>query len=160
MSKPVIVCLDDQRDVLTALLKDLDEFRAGFELLACESGAEAEEELEELEAAGRAVVLFICDHIMPDMTGVAFLSRLVDEHRFEKARKILLTGLATHEDTIAAINQGSIDYYIAKPWKRDELITFVKQQLTYAVLGQGLEYEPYLKWLDQPTLYTILRKQT
>lgn len=158
MSKPVIVCVDDQRDVLTALLRDLDEFREGFELLACESAEEALEELDEFEADDRLVALFVCDHIMPQMTGVEFLSSLVDENRFEKARKILLTGLASHEDTIVAINKGSIDYYIPKPWKREALITIVKQQLTHSLLDQGQEHAPFIQWLDQPTLYTILRK--
>ena len=158
MSKPIIVCLDDQREVLTALLRDLDEFREGFELLACESAEEALEELDELEADDRLIALFICDHIMPEMTGVEFLAGLVEEHRFEKTRKILLTGLASHEDTIAAINQGSIDYYVPKPWQREALITIVKQQLTHSLLNQGQEHTPFLQWLDQPTLYTLLRK--
>lgn len=158
MSKPVIVCVDDQRDVLTALLRDLEEFRGGFEFLACESAEEALEELDELEADDRLVVLFVCDHIMPKMTGVEFLTSLVADHRFEKTRKILLTGLASHEDTIAAINQGSIDYYIPKPWKREDLVVVVKQQLTHSLLDQGQEHDPFMQWLDQPTLYTILRK--
>ena len=92
------------------------------------------------------------------MTGVEFLSRLKEARRFEKEHKILLPGLASHEDSIAAINQGSIDYYIAKSWKRDELVSVVRQQLTHAIFAQRLEYESFLPWLDQPTLYAMLRK--
>ena len=78
---------------------------------------------------------------------------------FDKNSKSLLTGMATPEDTIAAINQGSIDYYIPKPWKRDALLTIVRQQLTHSLLDQGQDYSPYLRWLDQPTLYTELQQR-
>ena len=51
MNMAYILCVDDQRGVLGALLKDLEEFQEGFGLIGCESAREAREELGEIEAA-------------------------------------------------------------------------------------------------------------
>ncbi len=159
MSKPIIMCLDDQREVLSALMKDLEEFVDAFEVIDCESAQEALEELETIEDEDGNVLLFVCDHIMPEKTGVEFLSELREESRFETARKILLTGLATHEDTIDAINRGDINFYISKPWKQDNLLKVIRQQLTHALIDSGQDHTPYMQWLDQETLYKILSKR-
>ena len=85
MNKPYIIHVDDQRDVLAALLKHLKEFKEGFHLTGCESGWEDREELYEIEAAGDRVVLLIRDHIMSDEIGVGFLSDFKSLKRFEEA---------------------------------------------------------------------------
>ncbi len=160
MSKPAILCVDDQRDVLAALMRDLEPFKEAFSLIACESTAEAREELDAIEAAGDLAALLICDHVMPNETGVDFLAAITATGRFPHTRKILLTGLATHEDTIAAINTGGIHYYVAKPWDREFLRQTVREQLTHALLPAGVDYQEYIRYLDQPTLYSLLREQT
>ena len=159
MSKPIIMCVDDQRDVLAALKSDLESFAPTFELLTCESGGEAEDELRAAETQGRLIALILCDQVMPDLTGVAFLSELSRSGRFGATRKVLLTGLATQEDTISAINNGGIHYYLAKPWDKETLQQVVRQQLTHALIAAGLDYQLYLSFLDQETLYAILRRE-
>ena len=133
MSKPIILCIDDQRDVLAALERDLEPLTALLDVVTCESAEEAQQVLEDLETSGEPVALIISDHVMPGTTGVDLLSQITQAERFTATRKMLLTGLATHDDTIRAINQAKIDQYFAKPWQPDELIATAKQLITQFV---------------------------
>ncbi len=160
MDKLNIICVDDQREVLATLKKDLEAFRSVAEITFCETAAEADEILEELDAEGAPIPLLICDHIMPGENGIDFLARVNRDDRFARTRKILLTGLATHKDTIEAINRAEIDHYIEKPWKPEELAEAIKRLLTYYVLHSDLDYEPYLPLLDHETLYKELRMRS
>jgi two-component system chemotaxis response regulator CheY len=130
MTKPVILCVDDQREVLAALTKDLAPLADLFSIVDCESADEALNILQDLIDAGNPVALIISDHVMPGTTGVDFLSQVTDRRLAPGTRKLLLTGLATHEDTIRAINQAKIDLYIAKPWATEELLAAVRKLVT------------------------------
>ncbi|QNN22183.1 response regulator [Planctomycetales bacterium ZRK34] len=130
MSKPVILCVDDQREVLAALTKDLEPLTSHFSLVDAESADEAIDVLDDLEAGGTPIALIISDHVMPGVSGVDFLSKIAAQSRFAKTRKLLLTGLATHEDTIRAINEGHIDNYTAKPWQPGTLLATVKKLIS------------------------------
>ncbi len=153
MAKIPILCIDDQREILAALHKDLEDFEEHCRLIDCESSAEALEALNEVDNSGEEPGLIICDHVMPGKNGVEFLIEVQKDLRFTNTRTILLTGLATHQDTITAINEAHIDHYIEKPWNREDLHVSVKRLLTLFVLDSGLDFEDYLPVLDQPTLY-------
>ncbi|MGC9327383.1 MAG: response regulator, partial [Candidatus Hinthialibacter sp.] len=122
MQKPSILIVDDQRDVLNAVRKDLQSLQDFFVLEECESAAEAVDVLEQLDAQGELAALIICDHIMAEQNGVDFLIELNKDPRFKSIKKLLLTGLATHQDAIAAINMADIDRYIEKPWDPGDLL--------------------------------------
>jgi two-component system chemotaxis response regulator CheY len=160
MSKPTIVIVDDQRDVLTTVQKDLEEFSEYFLIEVCESAEEAFEVLVEIDAEGGNPALIICDHIMPEKNGVELLVELNQDRRFRDTRKLLLTGLATHKDTIIAINAARIDQYIEKPWEKDQLTNAVKALVTDYLLDKGIDYNPFLPILDQEALYRKLRMET
>jgi len=49
MQKPKIICVDDQREVLATLKKDLEEFIELFKIEYCESAEEAYEIIEEID---------------------------------------------------------------------------------------------------------------
>jgi two-component system chemotaxis response regulator CheY len=157
---PIILCVDDQREVLSAVVKDLESFEDFCDVMQAESADEAKEVIEEADQSGAPVALVICDHIMPGQNGVAFLTELNADVRFKKTRKILLTGLASHQDTIDAINQACVDSYIEKPWKSDELEAHVKKMLTLFLLASGIDTQPFLPVLDQTILYEKLRETT
>ncbi|MFC2088958.1 response regulator [Calditrichota bacterium] len=157
MERPNILCVDDQREVLATLKKDLNVFQNYFRLEFCESAEEAAEVIDEIDANGEHLALIICDHIMPDSNGIDFLIKVDHDVRFERAKKLLLTGLATHQDTITAINEANINHYIEKPWDSDDLIKSVKKLMTQYVLNSGLDYQDYLPMLDQELLYKELR---
>ena len=79
MEKMIIICVDDQREVLATLRKDLILFESHCELIECESTDEVDEVLEEIDSAGKIPALIICDHVMqyftPDIQ-FEFLRRL------------------------------------------------------------------------------------
>ncbi len=157
MEKIYIICVEDQPEVLNAVVKDLEAFEDLFIVEGCESAIEAEELLNDIDADGDFAGLLICDHVMPDKTGVDFLIEVNDDDRFLHTKKLLLTGLATHADTINAINNAAIDRFIEKPWQPEALNKYVRILLTQFILEQGLDYEPYITHLDKQTLFEKLR---
>jgi len=159
MEKLYILCIEDQREVLNSIVEDLSFFEEALVIEECESAAEATEITEEIDARGDFLAVVISDHVMPGKNGVEFLTELHDDDRFKFTKKILLTGLATHADTIRAINQAAIDRYIEKPWQTRMLIQYVKELLTAFVLQKGIPYEDLLPYLDKPTLYELLKQR-
>lgn len=160
MEKIYILLVEDQREVLQAVAKDLSEFEDIFLIEECESAAEAKSIMETTYRNGDYVALIVADHVMPEKSGIDFLIDVNKDDRFADTRKILLTGLATHQDTIRAINSAAIDLYLEKPWKSSVLKEAVKKTLTEFILAKGIDYQPYLKHLDQTVLFEILRKTT
>ncbi|WP_434339185.1 response regulator [Motilimonas cestriensis] len=152
-----IICVDDQREVLSAVVRDLAPLADHFNIEECESAAECEELMDELDADGEHVALVISDHVMPLKTGVQLLTEIADDPRFGEVKKILLTGLATHADTIKAVNQAHIDHYLEKAWDGEELLHISKQLLTEYIVSQGLDYQSRLAVLDAPTLYKLIQ---
>lgn len=159
MDTPRVLCLDDQAVVLHALRNDLEEIGNTFGLVQCESATEAAEVMDELDADGIPVGVVICDHVMPDKSGIDFLIEVAQDRRFAHTRKVLLTGLASHQDTIKAINRAGLDSYIEKPWDAAELTRTVRRLLSQYVVHAGIDHEPLLDALDQEVLYEELRKR-
>jgi len=159
MSNLNIICVDDQREVLTTVTRDLASFENFVTIEECESAIEALALIEEIDSEGKQISLIISDHVMPGKSGVELLREINTDSRFSLTKKVLLTGLATHQDTITAINEAGIDRYIEKPWKGEELLSCAKQLLTAYILEAGINYEKYLDILDQPTLLSGLRKR-
>jgi two-component system chemotaxis response regulator CheY len=160
MSKLYIICIDDQPEVLNALEQDLSSFEEYVSLEVCDSGDEALELIEEVDSRGNHVALIISDQVMPGKSGVDTLSVIHKDPRFTNTQKILLTGLATHQDTIDAINSGGIDFYVQKPWSKEKITDTVKKGLTEFIVAQGVEYEDYMPILDQEILYRALRNRS
>ena len=158
MENLYIIYLDDQREVLSTLSKDLSLFESLFQVEECESAEEAYSLMEEIDEQGDYVVVLISDHIMPGKNGVDFLSEVNNDMRFVSTKKILLTGMATHKDTILAINNARIDKYIEKPWSTEMLVNMVKELVTRFVFEKGLDYQKYIKLLDQKVMFEVLRR--
>ncbi|MCB0504833.1 MAG: response regulator, partial [Cyclobacteriaceae bacterium] len=68
MEKIVIVLIEDQREVLEAIAKDLAPLEDAFMIEECDSADEAGELMENLDSEGDYVALIISDHIMPGKT--------------------------------------------------------------------------------------------
>jgi len=157
MEKLYIVCVEDQREVLNTVSEQLSVFEDYLTLEECESADEAEELIEEIDANGDFLAVVISDHVMPDKSGVDFLIDIKEDGRFKSTKKILLTGQATHVDTILAINQAGIDNYIEKPWEAEYLKGKVSTLLTEFIIEMGLDYEPFTKVLDKQRLFNLLK---
>ncbi|EKO3380100.1 response regulator [Vibrio fluvialis] len=148
MNKYMILCVDDEREVLDSVVQDLDCFEEHFVIEAAESVAEAKEVIEDYRQQGIPLALILCDHIMPEQTGISFLIELNDDEDTAKTRKILLTGQAGLEDTVEAINHASLHFYVAKPWHGDQLRQTIKDQLTQYIIDNEAELMPWIQVLD------------
>jgi response regulator RpfG family c-di-GMP phosphodiesterase len=127
-SDPVILCVDDEENILASLRR---VFRpSGYRILTATSGAMALDMLAEAP-----IDVIISDMRMPGMDGTTLLerARIVQPD----AVRLLLTGHADIEATIGAINRGELHRYISKPWDESELRLVVKQ----AIERKTLEHE-------------------
>lgn len=119
MVKPVILAVDDDREVLAAVERDLRRhYRARYRVVSAASGQEALEAARELKRRGAAVALFLVDQRMPVMTGTQFLAEA--QKLYPDARKVLLTAYADTDAAIAAINEIGLHHYLMKPWDPPE----------------------------------------
>ncbi|MHC5067434.1 MAG: response regulator [Planctomycetota bacterium] len=159
MSEFAILCLDDQPEVLAALVRDLEPLADALDIIECTSAADADSALAELADSGQELALVISDHVMPDVTGVEWLSRLAADDAWCDASKLLLTGQASHEDTIRAINEAGIDRYLAKPWNDEELLEVARRLVTSFVLSTSADYDDLLPVLDPTMVRRHVRSQ-
>ena len=134
MEKINIICVDDQPEVLDSVLRDLRPLNSCFRLEGVESASECRELLEEFDQDGELTGLIISDHVMPGGSGVELLGGIAKDDRFAGTRKILLTGQATHADTIQAVNDAHIDNYLEKPWDPAVLLATARKLLTRIIM--------------------------
>ncbi len=122
-----IICVDDEASVLDSLKDQLKRQCPGCVIEIAESGEEALEILEELQADNCPVALVISDQIMPGMKGDELLTAI---HQHSPAvLKILLTGQASPDAVFRAVNQANLYRYIAKPWEEADLSLTVTEAL-------------------------------
>jgi len=157
MENITILCVDDQAEVLDAVVRDLRPLQKFFRVEEAGSAEEAKKIIDETVRSGDYVGLVISDPVMPGETGVELLGAIFRDDRFSDTKKILLTGQATHADTIRAINEARIDNYFEKPWKPEDLVATAKKLLTRFILKKGIDYKDYMPILDQATLLENLR---
>ncbi|MCW8330795.1 response regulator [Photobacterium sp. SDRW27] len=156
MNKYLILCVDDEREVLDSVLHDLSSLEENFILEAAESVDEAKEVLADAIADHIPLALILCDHIMPGETGIDFLIELQHQSETTRARKVLLTGQAGLEETVQAVNNASLDYYISKPWDGDQLKDIAIDQLTTYIIDNEKELMPWARVLDTSRIMTAL----
>ncbi len=115
-----LLVVDDEPDVVDALRRALRDSR--YEVLGCTRPLEA------LELLGRRRVdLVISDLDMPEMHGLELLRRVRAAH--PGTLRIVLTGRASLESALSAINQGEVHRYLTKPWEQAALRRTVEESL-------------------------------
>ncbi|MDJ0957810.1 MAG: FAD-dependent oxidoreductase [Arenicellales bacterium] len=115
MAKPIILTVDDEEQVRSAVERDLARhYRQNFRIIKASSGAEGLETVRRLKQRNDAVALFLVDQRMPEMSGTEFLEEAREV--YPEARKVLLTAYADTEAAISAINTVGLDHYLMKPW--------------------------------------------
>lgn len=118
MDSEKIVVVDDEQSV-TSAVKLLFRTEGLKDVCVFNNPEEALEYLKDNEPT-----LIISDYLMPEMTGLEFLSKA--KELYPDVSKILLTGYADKENAIKAINEVGLYKYIEKPWDNDSLIMTVK----------------------------------
>lgn len=119
MKKPVILIVDDDEQVLRAVVRDVRNlYGKDYRVISTTSANEAIGLLKELKNKSEEVALFLSDQRMPEMLGVEFLGKA--KVFYPSAKRILLTGYSDTEAAIRAINDVQLDYYLMKPWDPPE----------------------------------------
>jgi thioredoxin reductase (NADPH) len=119
MAKPVLLTVDDDREVLRAIERDLRrKYGSDYRVLRAGSGQEALEIVRELKIRNNSIALFLIDQRMPGMSGIDFLAQAIT--LFPDAKRVLLTAYADTDAAIAAINEAGINHYLLKPWDPPE----------------------------------------
>ncbi|MCB9664471.1 MAG: FAD-dependent oxidoreductase [Alphaproteobacteria bacterium] len=119
MGKPIILSIDDDPEVLGAVVRDLRQrFKGAYRIVKASSGAEALEVTRQLKARNDVLALFVADERMPGMSGTEFLAEA--RKLYPDARKVLLTAYADTSAAISGINEVGLDHYLMKPWDPPE----------------------------------------
>ncbi|MFB2916931.1 response regulator [Aerosakkonema funiforme] len=138
MSTSAIICVDDEPFVLQCLKEQLKRFLGDTYLIEiAETGEEALEIVEQLQAEGIEIPLVIADQIMPGMKGDELLIKL--HKKYPKTLKILLTGQASADAVGNAVNYANLYRYIAKPWDKTDLCLTVKEAIRSYFQDKQLE---------------------
>jgi response regulator RpfG family c-di-GMP phosphodiesterase len=154
-----ILCVEDEPEVLEAVVQDLVSLEKTFPLETARTADEARKVIASLLARGDSVGVILCDHILPGQNGVDLLIDLQRDPATAPIRKVLLTGQAGLEPTVRAVNDADLNHYIAKPWSREELVAVVKKELTEYVLHNEPNLLPFLGVLDTERLTEALRQR-
>ena len=121
---PRILVIDDEEKMCLSL-KQLFE-KEDYDVNVAFSAKEAFSKLQE-----NIYNLIVCDIRMPDMGGIALLSKIGKE-----TPVIMMTAYASIETARKAFKLGARDY-LTKPFKFDELLVMAKQFIAETSFGEG-----------------------
>lgn len=128
MERGVLLCVDDEIIVLTALKDQLRRaFGSSFVIEVAESAEEALDLLDELAAQGHTLLVIVSDWLMPGMKGDEFLIQA--HRRFPSVVKIMLSGQAQNEAVDRARREAALHDFLAKPWNAEALVESINQGL-------------------------------
>jgi two-component system, probable response regulator PhcQ len=122
-----VLLVDDEPHVLDALKRALR--REPFECLTATSGAAAQELM-----ARHPVDVVISDEQMPGMSGSVLLSLV--RKQFPQTIRIILSGQATLEAAVRAINEGEVYRFFLKPCDPADLASTIRQALAHKRLEE------------------------
>jgi two-component system, probable response regulator PhcQ len=115
-----ILLVDDETNVLSALRRSL--FDTALDIVSVTS---AEEALELMKEEQFKVV--VSDERMIGMQGSEFLSQV--REKYPHTIRIILTGHASIEAAMKAVNQGEIYRFFSKPWDDNDLKFAIRSAL-------------------------------
>jgi CheY-like chemotaxis protein len=129
MSKPIILCVDDEKVVLKSLKAQLKAaFGNAYLYEIAENPADALELIDEFTDDEISIILIVSDWLMPGMKGDEFLIRV--HQKFPNIVKIMLTGQADEEAVKRAFDEANLHRCLQKPWSESELIETIKTALS------------------------------
>jgi response regulator RpfG family c-di-GMP phosphodiesterase len=119
-SDMTVLCVDDERVILRTLQRLFH--RKPYNLIIANSAQEALGIIEK-----STIDVIVSDMRMPEMDGATLLQKVATSH--PETYRIVLSGFADFESTVAAINLGKINRFINKPWNNEDLIHAVEDGL-------------------------------
>lgn len=124
MNKPVILCVDDEPDILNTLKMQLKQaFKDNYLYELAESGDEALELIEDFPDAVQVIVV-VSDWLMPGIKGDELLIKIHEKH--PNVVKVMLTGQADAAAVKRAVKSADLYCCLYKPWKSKDLIETIE----------------------------------
>ncbi|MBE9158436.1 response regulator transcription factor [Nodosilinea sp. LEGE 06152] len=119
-----LLLIDDDPNLIL-LVKDYLEFR-GYEVKTAGNGREALDMLEDTIPD-----MIICDVMMPEMDGHAFVRNVRENPATEWIPILFLSAKGQSQDRVKGLNTGA-DVYMVKPFEPEELVAQVESSLKQA----------------------------
>ena len=138
MKKAYILVVDDEETIRETIRIILEE--NGYKVDTAKNGVEA---IEKSKRNYYDVALL--DIKLPDIEGTKLLTKMKDT--VPKMVKIMVTGYASMENAIKALNYGA-DAYITKPVSPDELLKVIDEKLRAKREAEVLTEEKVAKWIE------------
>ncbi len=129
MNNKIIFVIDDDLDLRESIIEILEA--QGFTVIGFETAEAALQKLED-----QSPDLVIVDNMMPGMGGMTFIPLL--KKNCSTAKVVMITAFSTVDNAVTAMKLGANDY-LAKPFRRDELLVTVRRNLEELRLEQQLE---------------------
>jgi response regulator RpfG family c-di-GMP phosphodiesterase len=85
------------------------------------------QQIERVLAEEGPFAVVLSDQRMPVVDGVSVLTTVA--HLHPGTCRILITGYASYDDTVRAINAGRISRYVAKPWRDKDLVELIREEV-------------------------------
>lgn len=156
--KIYILVVEDEPEVLDAIVRDISYFESHFLVEMADTAEEAREIIQSILDGGKEIGLILCDHVLPGDNGVELLVEMQKNDDTEPTKKVLITGQAGLKETVRAVNEADLKHYIAKPWEKEELVEIAKELLTEYVLEHSSNPMPYMAVLDGEKIADQIRK--
>jgi two-component system, probable response regulator PhcQ len=125
--KATVLLVDDEPNVTEALKRALR--REPYEILTAASGSAGQTILE-----SQHVDVVISDEQMPGMSGSEFLSLV--RKKYPRTIRMILSGQASLEAAVRAINEGEVYRFFLKPCNPTDLIFTIQQALEHKHLQE------------------------
>ena len=113
--------LDDDESIRTLIVKMMTAH--GFETTCAADGLEG---LMQLEASRPDII--ICDSMMPNLDGLSFLKAIKQQAATTHIPVIFVTA-KTDVASVSETMRAGASFYLSKPFKRDELVSRIKEGL-------------------------------
>jgi DNA-binding NtrC family response regulator len=123
--KPTVLLVDDDANLLDGLCRRLR--REPYDIVTASSAEEALEILRD-----RPVDVVISDEEMPGTPGTVFLHEV--RKRYPDTVRFILTGKATLDSAVSAINNGGVTRYFIKPCDLTDLAISIRMGLQHREL--------------------------
>jgi len=133
-----ILIVDDDKEILKSLRSILQS--KGYDVDTVETGEEALE-----KSRAKFFHLVLLDIRLPDIEGTKLLKTM---HRtLPKMMKIMLTGFASLDNAIEALNLGA-DAYLMKPIDPAKLLSVVEEKLKEQEQADRMTEEKVAEWIE------------
>lgn len=129
MTKPYIICVDDDKSILISLKAQLNHYLGEeFQFEFAECAEEAWEVINELKAGNNIISVIISDWIMPRIKGDEFLISV--HEKYPDIVKLMLTGHAEVDAIKRATKDANLVACLNKPWDIEELIGIIQNNVS------------------------------